>query len=77
MSYSPELGLLIADTCLLAFYIIILCFEIFVIVYYCVPLRIKSPYMIAFYFLLTMLLLSGILELFLRLAMAQMGYQHE
>ena len=78
MSYYPELGLLIADTCLLAFYLLILGYEIFVIVHYYVPLGIKSPYTIAFYVLLTILLLSCIVELFFRLTLAQMGYQpHE
>ena len=74
MAYNPELGLIVADTCLLAFYALLLGYEIFVIVKYLAPLRITSPYIILFYFLLTVLLGSCIVELFSRMILANSGY---
>mmetsp|Transcript_9882 Transcript_9882/g.12256 ORF Transcript_9882/g.12256 Transcript_9882/m.12256 type:complete len:308 (+) Transcript_9882:3-926(+) len=74
MVYNAQLGLLLADTCLLAVYSLLFGFEIFVMVRYLYPLRIKSPYIISFYIFLTVLMLSSIIELFLRLILAQTGY---
>ena len=70
MGYNPTLGLIVADTCLLAFYALLLGYEIFVIVKYLAPLRITSTYILLFYFLLSVLLSSSIIELFPRMILA-------
>lgn len=70
MVYNPELGLLIADTCLLAIYALLLGYEIFVIVKYLIPLKITSPYIVAFYTILTLLLGTLLVGVFCRLVLA-------
>lgn len=67
MVYNPELGLVITDTCFLALYTLLFGFDIFVIVKYLIPLRMSSPYIIAFYFFLTVLLVCSIVEMWCRL----------
>ena len=66
--YDPSLGLRIGDSCLFVIYGLLFAFEIFVIVRYMVPLKIKSPYVIAFYFFLGMMVLSNMCVTFCRLA---------
>ena len=74
--YNAALGLTMADTILLAIYLLLLGFEVFVIIHFLVPLKIRSPYIILFYTLLTTLLLASICELFIRLVLNQTGYYY-
>lgn len=72
--YNAELGLTLSDTMLLAIYLLLLGFEVYVIVHFLIPLRVRSPYIITFYFILSWLLVSVIVGLFLRLVLNQTGY---
>ena len=72
--YNPQLGLTLSDTMLLAIYLLLLGFEVFVIEHFLIPLRVRSPYILSFYFILTVLLCSVIVGLFLRLVLNQTGY---
>lgn len=74
MRYNPELGLQIADCVLVGMYCILLCFEVFIIARYLVPLRIKSLYIILFYVVLFLLLSSSTVELVCRVANDDPGY---
>lgn len=60
---DPDRGLKIADYCCLASYTGIMAFEIFIVIRYLIPLRIKSPYILMFYALLTVVLVSSIIEI--------------
>ena len=74
MSYNAELELRVADISLTTCYFGLLFFEIFIIVRYLVPLRIKSTYIILFYFCLFVLLISSIVELMCRISSDDSGY---
>ena len=67
VGYEPGKGLTIADSIWLAFNTIILIFEIFIIVRYLIPLRIKSPYILLFYSILTVLMSAQIMEVTVRI----------
>lgn len=75
MAYDPTLGLLIADSVLLSIYVILFAYEIYVVFHYLVPLRIKSPYMIASFVILSCMFVSCIVMLLCRLLLDQTGYE--
>ena len=62
LDYNPEVGLLIADIGNITCSVIMLLFEIIIIIRFLIPLRIKSPYILLFYLILGIMLLSNILE---------------
>ena len=62
INFNPDKGLTIADSIWVASNTLILFGEIYIIVKYLVPLRIKSPYILLFYSILTILLLAQIVE---------------
>ena len=74
MAYDPELGLRIADYCCLCFYSLLLSFEIFIISRYLVPLKITSPYILMFYIILGLLLISSIIEMLSRVTNSDPGW---
>jgi len=67
MVYDPYLGLRISDSVCFAIYIGCLAFETYIIKKYLIPLRIKSPYILMFYCMLTVMLVSMIIMLAERL----------
>ena len=62
LNYNPEVGLLIADIGNITCSAIMLLFEIIIIIRFLIPLRIKSPYILLFYLILGIMLLSNIVE---------------
>ena len=74
MVYNPELGLQISDYCSVTCYSLLLIFEMFIIIYYLIPLHIKSAYIILFYLTLAILLSSSITEGISRLAYKDPGF---
>jgi len=74
MVFNPELGLEICDYCSVGCYLLLLAFEIFIIIYYLIPLRIKSAYIILFYLTLAILLSSSITEGISRLFYKDPGF---
>jgi hypothetical protein len=74
MVYTQELGLEIADYICVTFYLILILSEIFIIIYYIIPLRIKSVYIILFYTTLCVVLSSSISEGICRLAYEDPGF---
>jgi len=67
MVYNPYLGLRISDSVCFAIYIGCLAYEIYIVFKYLIPLRIKSPYILLFYSMLTVMLVSMIIMLAERL----------
>ena len=74
MVYNQDLALKVADSLCLSFYILLFVLEAFVIGRYVIPLKITSPYILAFFIFLTILLISSILELIFRLAFEDPGF---
>ena len=71
---NVSLAVKIADGCCLTMYSLILCFEVVIIARYLIPLRIKSFYILTFYVLLAILLISSMVEVIYRLAFDDPGY---
>lgn len=74
MVYNPVLGLEIADFVSVIFYLLLFICELFIVMYYLLPLRIKSAYIIMFYLTLSALLVSASIEGITRLAKGDPGY---
>ena len=72
--YDPTLGLSIGDSCLFVIYSLLLAYELFIVFRYLLPLKIKSPYVITFYVLLGLMVLSNMFVLFCRLVWRETGY---
>ena len=64
---DANLGLCIADSFCLGFSILLFSFEMVILYRYVFPLHIKSPYIISFYVLLAMLLVSDMVKVSTRL----------
>ena len=62
------------DGCCLTLYFSLLFFLIYIVIKYLIPLRIKSPYILMFYGLLSILLLSQIIVMFARLVFDDPGF---
>ena len=62
-----NLGLCIADSFCMGFSVLLFGFEMLILFRYVFPLRIKSPYIISFYVLLTLLLISDMIKVSTRL----------
>ena len=56
--YDASGDLMISDSIWLSLSCLLLLYEIFIIVRYLIPLRIKSPYILLFYMMLTILLVA-------------------
>lgn len=63
---TKDRGLTISDSLMFTLYCILFLLEIIILTKYLVPLRIKSPYIFAFYSTLAVLLVSNSLELIAR-----------
>ena len=74
LDYNPEVGLLIADIGNITCSVIMLLFEIIIIIRFLIPLRIKSPYILIFYLILGIMLLSNIVELGTRIYNGDPGF---
>lgn len=74
LNYNPEVGLLIADIGNITCSVIMLLFEIIIIIRFLIPLRIKSPYILIFYLILGIMLLSNIVELGTRIYNGDPGF---
>ena len=74
MSYNHELGLRSADISILVVYSLLFLFEIFIIIYYLIPLRIKSAYILLFYFVMAICVVSVMVEVSCRLAYRDPGF---
>ena len=74
MVYNQDLALQVADGLCLTFYTLLVIFEAFVIGRYLIPLKITSPYILAFFIFLTILLISSMLEIIFRLAFEDPGF---
>lgn len=55
-------------------FIILFIFETYVVVNHVIPLKITSPYILLFYSMLTIMLLSGVVERAARLMYADPGF---
>ena len=74
LNYNPEVGLLIADIGNITCSVIMLLFEIIIIIRFLIPLRVKSPYILIFYLILGIMLLSNIVELGTRIYNGDPGF---
>ena len=74
LNYNPEVGLLIADIGGIVCNVIMLLFEIIIIIRFLIPLRIKSPYILLFYLILGIMLVSSIVEQSTRVYNGDPGY---
>ena len=74
VDYDADKGLLIADASWIVCNVIIFLFEVIIIVRFVIPLRIKSPYLLLFYFILAILLLANIVEASTRLYNGDPGF---
>ena len=74
MVYNPNLGLEIADCISVVCYLTLLACELCIVMYYLIPLCIKSIYIVAFYLTLSALLISSSLEGISRLSKGDPGY---
>ncbi len=74
MVYNPDLGLKIADAVCLAVYFGYLQYVVFIIFKYLIPLRIKSPYILSFYVVLTIMLICMCTMITMRLIFNDPGF---
>ena len=58
VDYDADKSLYIADSCWIATNAFLLAFIIYIIIAYLIPLRIKSPYILLFYFWIIVLLVA-------------------
>ena len=73
-NYDLNYGLKAADWCCLISYIALLGFEIFIVVRFLYPLKIKSSYILLFYIILALLLLFEIIEMITRVSFSDPGF---
>ena len=74
LEYNAEKGLMIADASWIVCNAIMFLFEVIIIMRFVIPLRIKSPYLLLFYFILAILLLANIVEASTRLYNGDPGF---
>ena len=73
-NYDLNYVLKAADWCSLVSYIALLGFEIFIVVRFLYPLKIKSSYILLFYIILALLLLFEIIEMITRVSFSDPGF---
>ncbi len=74
MVYNPDLGLKITDAVCLAIYFAYLQYVVFIVFKYLIPLRIKSPYILSFYVVLTLMLICMCTMITMRLVFNDPGF---
>ena len=74
IAHNSEFALKIVDAVTISLITIVFAFEVFIIVRYLIPLRIKSPYILLFYLILTIQLLSYGMYVAIRLYNGDPGF---
>lgn len=73
-TFNTDRALIIADQVSMVAFIILFIFETYVVVNHVIPLKITSPYILIFYSMLTIMLVSGIVERAARLMYEDPGF---